>query len=120
MAPGYDDELDELRRIATHTDEFLLDLEKRERERTGLTGLKLGFNRVQGFFIEIARRDAERVPKDYVRRQTVKSAERFITSELKSFEDRVLGAREKALARERELYEAVLGQLIEALGPLQT
>ena len=119
IALGYDAELDELRHIGAHTEEFLLQLERRERERTGLTGLKLGYNRVQGFFIEIARRDAERVPKDYVRRQTVKSAERFITSELKSFEDQVLGAREKALARERELYETVLTQLIEALGPMQ-
>ena len=120
IAPGYDRELDELRRIATHTDEFLLELEKRERERTGLSGLKLGYNRVQGFFIEIARRDAEQVPKDYVRRQTVKSAERFITEELKSFEDKVLGARDKALAREKQLYEEVLTKLIETLGPLQT
>jgi len=119
IAAGYDAELDELRHIGTHTEDFLLQLERRERERTGLAGLKLGYNRVQGFFIEIARRDAERVPKDYIRRQTVKSAERFITSELKSFEDRVLGAREKALARERELYEAVLTRLIDALGPLQ-
>jgi DNA mismatch repair protein MutS len=119
IAAGFDAELDELRRIATHTDEFLLELEKRERERTGLAGLKLGYNRVQGFFIEIARRDAERAPKDYVRRQTVKSAERFITAELKSFEDKVLGARERSLARERELYETVLTRLIEALGPLQ-
>jgi DNA mismatch repair protein MutS len=119
IAAGYDAELDELRHIGTHTEQFLLQLERRERERTGLAGLKLGYNRVQGFFIEVARRDAERVPQDYVRRQTVKSAERFITSELKSFEDRVLGAREKALARERELYEAVLTALIDALGPLQ-
>jgi DNA mismatch repair protein MutS len=119
IAPAYDAELDELRRIATHTDEFLLELEQRERERTGLAGLKLGYNRVQGFFIEIARRDAERVPKDYVRRQTVKSAERFITEELKRFEDQVLGARDKALAREKELYEAVLSRLIGTLGPLQ-
>ena len=120
IAPGYDAELDELRHIGSHTEEFLLQLERRERERTGLTGLRLGYNRVQGFFIEIARRDADRVPKDYVRRQTVKSAERFVTSELKSFEDRVLGAREKALARERELYEGVLTRLIDTLGPLQT
>jgi DNA mismatch repair protein MutS len=119
IAEGFDPELDELRRIATHTDEFLLELEKRERERTGLAGLKLGYNRVQGFFIEIARRDAARVPKDYVRRQTVKSAERFITEELKSFEDKVLGARDKALAREKQLYETVLTQLIDTLGPLQ-
>jgi DNA mismatch repair protein MutS len=120
IAEGFDTELDELRRIATHTDEFLLDLERRERERTGLAALKLGYNRVQGFYIEIARRDAERVPKDYIRRQTVKSAERFITGELKSFEDKVLGARDKALARERELYESVLTRLIAMLGPLQT
>ena len=119
IAPGYDAELDDLRRIATHTDEFLLDLERRERERTGLAGLKLGYNRVQGFFIEVSRRDAEQVPKDYIRRQTVRSAERFITAELKGFEDRVLGARDKALARERELYDAVLTQLIGALAPLQ-
>jgi DNA mismatch repair protein MutS len=119
IAAGYDRELDELRRIATHTDEFLLDLERRERERSGLQGLKLGYNRVQGFFIEVSRRDAERVPRDYIRRQTVRSAERFITAELKSFEDRVLGARDKALARERELYEQVLTRLIDALAPLQ-
>jgi DNA mismatch repair protein MutS len=119
IAAGYDRELDELRRISTHTDEFLLDLERRERERSGLQGLKLGYNRVQGFFIEISRRDAERVPKDYIRRQTVRSAERFITAELKSFEDRVLGARDKALARERELYEEILTRLIAGLAPLQ-
>jgi DNA mismatch repair protein MutS len=119
IAQGYDADLDELRRIATHTDEFLLELERRERERSGIAGLKLGYNRVQGFFIEIARKDAERAPKDYVRRQTVKSAERFITTELKSFEDRVLGARERALAREKELYEHILTRLTSSLAPLQ-
>jgi DNA mismatch repair protein MutS len=119
IAAGYDTELDELRRIATHTDDFLLELERRERERSGIPGLKLGYNRVQGFFIEIARRDAERVPRDYVRRQTVKSAERFITEELKAFEDKVLSARERALAREKQLYEELLTQLIDALAPLQ-
>jgi len=120
IAAGYDADLDELRRISTHTDEFLLELEQRERERSGIAGLKLSFNRVQGFFIEVSRRDAERVPKDYVRRQTVKSAERFITSELKSFEDKVLSARAtvhwRASAR---IYEAVLTQLIGRLGPMQ-
>jgi DNA mismatch repair protein MutS len=120
IEPGYDSGLDELRRIATHTDEFLLELERRERERTGITGLKLGFNRVQGFFIEVSRRDAERVPKDYIRRQTVKSAERFVTAELASFEDKVLSARERALAREKELYEEVLTQLTDRLATLQT
>jgi len=120
LANGYDADLDELRRISTHTDEFLLELERRERERTGIQGLKLGFNRVQGFFIEITRKDAERVPKDYIRRQTVKSAERFITSELKGFEDKVLSARERALAREKELYEEILTRLIDQLGPMQS
>ena len=120
IAQGFDAQLDELRRIATHTDEFLLELERRERERSGIAGLKLGFNRVQGFFIEVARRDAERVPKEYLRRQTVKSAERFITPELKAFEDKVLSARERALAREKELYEQLLAELTERLGPLQS
>ena len=120
IAAGYDAELDELRHIATNTDEFLLELEKRERERTGIQSLKLGYNRVQGFFIEISRKDAERAPKDYLRRQTVKSAERFITPELKSFEDKVLSARERALAREKEIYDEVLTQLIDRLAPLQT
>lgn len=120
IAIGYDAELDELRHISEHTDEFLLELEQRERERSGIPGLKLGFNRIQGFFIEVARAQAERVPADYLRRQTVKSAERFITPELKSFEDRVLGAREKALARERELYEQLLTQLTDRLGALQS
>ena len=119
IAPGYDAELDELRRISTHTDDFLLELEQREKARTGLAGLKLGFNRVQGFFIEIPRAQAERVPADYLRRQTVKSAERFITPELKGFEDQVLGARERALSREKQLYEELLTRLIGTLGELQ-
>ncbi len=119
IAVGFDVELDELRRISTHTDDFLLQLEQRERERTGIANLKLGYNRVQGFFIEIARAQADKVPSDYLRRQTVKSAERFITPELKGFEDRVLGARERALAREKQLYEELLTRLIETLGPLQ-
>jgi DNA mismatch repair protein MutS len=119
IAAGYDSELDELRNISTHTDGFLLELERRERERSGIPGLKLGYNRVSGFFIEITRKDAERVPKDYIRRQTVKSAERFITEELKGFEEKVLGARDRALAREKEIYETILTQLIDRLGPMQ-
>ncbi len=119
IAPNYDAELDELRRIATHTDDFLLELERRERERSGIPSLKLAYNRVSGFYIEVSRSQADHVPKDYIRRQTVKNAERFITAELKGFEDKVLGAREKALARERELYEAVITQLIDRLAGLQ-
>jgi DNA mismatch repair protein MutS len=119
IAAGYDAELDELRLLGSNTEQFLLDLERRERERTGLSSLRLGFNRVQGFFIEINRSQAEAVPKDYQRRQTVKSAERFVTPELKAFEDRVLGARDRALGREKELYEALLDLLIGQLPVLQ-
>ncbi|HUQ10987.1 MAG TPA: DNA mismatch repair protein MutS [Steroidobacteraceae bacterium] len=119
IAPGYDAELDELRRIATNTDDYLLELERRERDRSGIPSLRLSYNRVSGFFIEVNRSQADNVPKDYIRRQTVKNAERFITPELKSFEDKVLGAREKALARERELYEVILTQLIDRLAAMQ-
>ena len=120
IAPGYDADLDELRRISEHSDEALLDLEARERERTGFANLRFGYNRVQGYYIEVNRSQADQVPADWVRRQTVKNAERYITTELKSFEDRVLGARDRALARERELYEALLDRLIEALPRLQS
>jgi len=119
FASGFDAELDELRLLGGDTEQFMLELERKERERSGLSSLKLGFNRVQGFFIEINRSQADRVPADYIRRQTVKSAERFITPELKSFEDKVLGARDRALARERELYEELLTRLTTGLAGLQ-
>jgi len=119
IAPGFDAELDELRLLGSDTEAFMLELERRERERTGLSSLKLGFNRVQGFFIEVNRSQADAVPADYLRRQTVKSAERFITPELKSFEDKVLGARDRALARERSLYERLLDSLSMQLKTLQ-
>ena len=119
IATGYDADLDELRRIAADTDAYLLELEARERQRTGLSQLKLGYNRVQGFFIEIARSQADKVPSDYIRRQTVKNSERYITAELKVFEDKILGARERSLTREKELYEKLLQQLCDRLGALQ-
>jgi DNA mismatch repair protein MutS len=119
ICPGYDAELDELRLLGSNTEQFLLDLERRERERSGLSSLKLGFNRVQGFFIEVSRSQAAKVPAEYLRRQTVKSAERFITPELKAFEDKVLGARDRSLAREKELYEGLLDLLIGRLPELQ-
>jgi DNA mismatch repair protein MutS len=119
IAPGYDAELDELRRISTDTDGWLLELEARERASTGLASLKLAYNRVSGFYIELNRRDAENVPADYVRRQTVKNAERFLTPELKSFEDKVLGARDRSLAREKALYDQLLDVLVANLSELQ-
>jgi DNA mismatch repair protein MutS len=119
IAPGFDAELDELRALGSNTEQFLIDLEGRERERSGLSSLKLGFNRIQGFFIEVNRSQADKVPAEYLRRQTVKSAERFITPELKSFEDKVLGARERAQARERLLYDELLDQLSANLPALQ-
>jgi len=119
IAPGHDADLDELRRISEHSDEALLELEARERERTGFANLRFGYNRVQGYYIEVSRSQADQVPADWVRRQTVKNAERYITAELKSFEDKVLGARDRALARERELYEELLDRLTESLPRLQ-
>jgi DNA mismatch repair protein MutS len=119
IADGYDNELDDLRAIASNADQYLLDLETRERERTGIATLKLGYNRVHGYYIEISKGQADKAPVEYVRRQTLKGAERYITPELKEFEDKVLGARERALAREKLLYEGLLDQLHEVLGQLQ-
>jgi DNA mismatch repair protein MutS len=119
IASGYDDELDDLRAIAENADQYLVDLESRERERTGIATLKLGYNRVHGYYIEISKLQAEKAPVEYVRRQTLKAAERYITPELKEFEDKVLGARERALTREKFLYEELLDKLHEVLGELQ-
>jgi len=119
LATGYDAELDELRALSQNADQFLLDLETRERERTGIETLKVSYNRVHGYYIEISKARAADAPDDYVRRQTLKSAERFITPELKKFEDQVLSARERSLAREKALYEALITELQQRLGPLQ-
>ena len=120
IARGYDPELDELRDLAEHGDQFLLDLEQRERERTGIATLKVSYNRVHGYYIEIGRSHADKVPDDYQRRQTLKGTERYITPELKRFEDQVLSARERALTREKALYEQLLERLRDDLAPLQT
>ena len=119
IAPGYDKELDELRGLADNADAFLHELESREREATGIAALKVGYNRVHGYYIELGRTHADKVPARYMRRQTLKSAERYITEELKSFEDKVLSARERALARERHLFEALLERLALELPALQ-
>jgi len=111
IAPGLDAELDELRAIQTNCDSFLLDLETREKERTGINNLRVQFNKVHGFYIEITQGQLDKVPDDYRRRQTLKNAERFITPELKAFEDKALSAQERALAREKWLYEGLLDQL---------
>ena len=116
---GFDATLDELRELSTNADGYLRELEKRERERTGIETLKVGYNRVHGFFIEMGKAHAEKVPAEYTRRQTLKNAERYITDELKQFEDQVLSARDKSLAREKELYEGLLDTLNEHLPALQ-
>ena len=116
----YDAALDELRRLSTHADGYLVDLEARERARSGIDTLKVGYNRVQGYFIEIGKSHAAKVPVDYTRRQTLTHAERYITEELKRFEDQVLGARDKALARERQLWDALLDRIAERLPSLQS
>ena len=119
IATGFDDELDELRSIADNADQYLIDLEAREKERTGIHTLKLGYNRVHGYYIEMSKGQAGKAPDDYVRRQTLKGAERFITPELKEFEDKVLSARDRAMSREKHLYEGLIDSLNEVLLDLQ-
>ncbi len=119
IADGYDAELDELRGIQTNCGDFLLALEARERARTGINTLKVEYNRVHGFYIEVTHAQSANVPDDYRRRQTLKNAERYITPELKTFEDKALSANERALAREKFLYEQLLEQLAPYIAPLQ-
>ncbi|MHB8352910.1 MAG: DNA mismatch repair protein MutS [Burkholderiales bacterium] len=119
IAPGFDAELDELRGIQDHCGDFLLDLESRERVRSGIATLKVEYNRVHGFYIEVSHANTSRVPEDYRRRQTLKNAERYITPELKAFEEKALSANERALAREKFLYEGLLEALLPHLPALQ-
>jgi len=119
IAEGYDDELDELRKIRDHAGQFLIDLEIKERERTGINTLKIGYNRVSGYYIELTRAQAEQAPADYIRRQTLKNAERYITPELKGFEDKVLSSESRALAREKLLFESLLDELRQNIAHLQ-
>ncbi|HST28588.1 MAG TPA: DNA mismatch repair protein MutS, partial [Rudaea sp.] len=119
IRPGFDAELDELRMLSTNADQFLIDLEAREQAATGIPTLKVGYNSVHGYYIEISKGQSDKAPTHYTRRQTLKGAERYITEELKSFEDKVLSARERALMRERALYDALLDFLGERLDPLK-
>jgi DNA mismatch repair protein MutS len=119
IAAGIDADLDELRAISQNCDAFLLDLETRERSRTGIGNLRVQFNKVHGFYIEVTSSGLDRVPADYQRRQTLKNAERFITPELKAFEDKALSAQERSLAREKWLYEQMVEALAGHLAPLQ-
>ncbi|WP_224078451.1 DNA mismatch repair protein MutS [Cupriavidus laharis] len=119
IARGYDAELDELRDISENCGQFLVDLETRERARTGIANLRVEYNRVHGFYIEVTNGQADKVPDDYRRRQTLKNAERYITPELKAFEDKALSAQDRALAREKQLYDALLQALLPHIGELQ-
>lgn len=119
IAEGYDAELDELRNISTNAGQFLIDLEEREKQNTGISTLKVGYNRVHGYYIEISRAQSDQAPAEYIRRQTLKNAERFITPELKEFEDKALSAKSRALTREKALYEALVETLNKQLIPLQ-
>lgn len=119
IAEGYHAELDELRNLSENASQYLLDLEKREQEKTRLSTLKVGYNRVHGYYIEISRQQSEKAPADYTRRQTLKNVERFITPELKKFEDKILSSNERALALEKSLYDTLLDTLLVDLIPLQ-
>ena len=120
IAPGYDADLDELRSLNDNCGAYLIDMEVRERERTGINNLKVEFNKVHGFYIEVTHANTDRIPDDYRRRQTLKNAERYITPELKAFEDKALSAQERSLAREKLLYETILDELLPAVPTLQT
>jgi DNA mismatch repair protein MutS len=119
IAAGHDAELDELRTISEDCSAFLLDLETRERERTGIANLRVEYNRVHGFYIEVTRAQSGKVPEDYRRRQTLKNAERYVTPELKAFEDKALSARDRALAREKWLFDSLLESLEREVSSLQ-
>lgn len=119
IAEGFDNELDELRKIRDHAGQFLIDLEIKEREQSGIPTLKIGYNRVSGYYIELTRAQAEQAPEHYIRRQTLKNAERYITPELKSFEDKVLSSESRALAREKMLFEMLLDELRQDIAQLQ-
>jgi DNA mismatch repair protein MutS len=120
IADGYDSELDELRALNTNAGEFLLAMEEREKANTGISTLKVGYNRVHGYYIEISRGQSDKAPVEYIRRQTLKNAERFITPELKEFEDKALSAKSRALSREKHLYDELLETLNQDLAILQT
>ena len=120
IATGFHADLDELRGIQANCGQFLLDLEAREKERTGIPTLKVEYNRVHGFYIEVTHAHSEKIPDDYRRRQTLKNAERYITPELKAFEDKALSANDRALALEKQLYEVLLSDLAQWIPPLQT
>ncbi|GGC17645.1 DNA mismatch repair protein MutS [Oxalicibacterium flavum] len=119
IARGYDAELDELRALSENAGQFLVDLETRERARTGIANLRVEYNKVHGFYIEVTHGQTDKVPDDYRRRQTLKNAERYITPELKAFEDKALSAQERALSREKVLYEQLLQQLLTHIPALQ-
>lgn len=119
IADGFDTELDELRALQTNHDDFLKQLELKEKQKTGITNLKVEYNKIHGFYIEVSRLNAHLVPTEYQRRQTLKNTERYITPELKAFEDRALSAHERSLAREKYLYEQLLVQISEFVANLQ-
>jgi len=119
FATGFDAELDELRALSENAGQFLVDLETRERARTGIANLRVEYNKVHGFYIEVTNGQTDKVPDDYRRRQTLKNCERYITPELKAFEDKALSAQDKALVREKALYEALLTCLAPHIGDLQ-
>ncbi len=119
IRPGFSSELDELRALSQGAGDLLTQVEAREREQTGLSTLKVGYNRVHGFYIEVSKAQADGVPDHYRRRQTLKNAERYIIDELKEYEDKVLSSKSRALALEKRLYEQLLDQLLEQLHGLQ-
>lgn len=119
IAKGYDQQLDELRDLSHNANQFLMDLEQEEKQTSGISTLKVGYNRIHGYYIEISRAQSDAAPKHYIRRQTLKNVERYITPELKQFEDKILSAKSRALAREKQLYQELLEHIAQHIAPLQ-
>ncbi len=119
IAEGYDADLDELRNLKNEAGNYLLKLEQQEKQRTGISSLKVGYNRVHGYYIEVSKLQSAQVPAEYIRRQTLKAAERYIIPELKTFEEKILSANEKALIREKHLYQQLLETINQDLQALQ-
>ena len=120
IAAGYQKELDELRQLSQHAGQFLIDLETQERQSTGITSLKVGYNRIHGYFIEISKGQSSSTPDHYIRRQTLKNAERYITPELKAFEEKAISAKTQALALEKKVFDGLIETCLSQLNALQT
>ncbi|MGM9721184.1 MAG: DNA mismatch repair protein MutS [Candidatus Egerieousia sp.] len=119
IANGVDAELDDLRRVARHSKEYLLNLQQQESERSGITSLKVGYNNIFGYYLEVRNTHKDKVPAEWIRKQTLVNAERYITQELKEYEEKILGAEEKILAIEQRIYASIVAKIQQEIRAIQ-